>query len=100
MSARTKPAPAVGQLWRIGGKTFRVETLAGDEPGFRIVLQEVERDASVNRAIRAQAKARHWTQRRTVLQALRVSRMTVDSPWFERSDVSLVSASSAAEVQP
>lgn len=98
MSAASKPAPAVGQLWRVGGKVYRVETLAGDEPGFRIVLQEVSRDPSVNRAIRAQAKARHWTQRRAVLESLRPSQMTVDAPWFDRFDVRPVGVDAGLEV--
>jgi hypothetical protein len=77
----------VGQLWKVNGITFRVESLDGPEgPHWPIVMHELERDPSVNQELDAMALASN--ARALTLQACyEPRRMNVEARWFERTDV-------------
>lgn len=85
-----KPAIEVGQRWKVGGITYRVESVTGEDGCYPIELVEVERDASINAELDAQIGALHPELRRlSYLPALRrdLRRMKQERRWFERSDV-------------
>lgn len=90
--SRNRIAPAVGQLWKIHGVTYRIESLDGTEgPHWPIVMREVSRDRSVNDDIEAQIAALNPVHRElSSLHGLREPRsMNVELRWFDvRTDPS------------
>lgn len=89
---------AIGSLWRVNGRTYRVESCWGDEPGFRFVLREVAREGESNRVVKQLARSRRWRESQAMAVVLRKSVMTVDRPWFERRDVEHVGSGRPCEL--
>lgn len=87
---KQKPAIEVGQLWKVGGITYRVETLTGEDGCYPIELVEVERDAIINVELDAQIAALHpalWRQSYLPRLRCELRRMKQETRWFEREDV-------------
>ncbi len=78
---------AIGQLYKVNGITYRIESLDGPEgPHWPIVMHEASRDPSVNAELDAMCDA--CVHRAQYLQSSYEPRhMNVELRWFERSDI-------------
>lgn len=79
----------IGQLWKVNGVTYRVESLTGPDCQYPIVMAEAARDACVNADLDAQLEAlpAAWRGDALVLECYKPRRMQVELRWFDRSDI-------------
>lgn len=86
---------AIGQLWAVGGITYRIDSMTGPDGCYPIVMLEVSRDPQVNREINARIAATHPSLVACTLlpQTLEPRTMHQEPRWFERTDVKRVTAS-------
>jgi hypothetical protein len=77
----------VGQLWEVGGKLYRIDSMDGPDKCYPIIMPEVARDPKINREIEQRAKSIGEPLNAHTLLTLKPIGMTQERAWFNRPDV-------------
>lgn len=77
----------VGQLWEVGGKLYRIDSMNGPDKSYPIVMPEVAREPKINQEIEQRARAIGEPLNAHTLLTLKPIGMTQERAWFNRPDV-------------
>lgn len=82
LGTKDRPEPAVGQLWAIGGITYRIDSLSGPDGCYPILMREVARERRVDEELAASKRSHPMLWRHRAPERRRS--MQQERAWFEQ----------------